>query len=608
MTRLRLLLLATTALTAMQFASPASHAQTTPLVVAQAKEELGPDGKPKAPPKGPPPAAQPPARPAPSAAPPPAAAPPPRPAPPAAAPPPRPTPPPAAAPPPHQAPPAPPPPRPAPQPPAAAPPPHPPAPPTPPAATPAPAEPKPPEAPNARAPRPEKLEKGAPGSAPGGREQLQRKREPGPASPQTQSPPAGTTPPAGATPPAGTTPPAPPAGAKQGPSVSPPPPAAAPSSPTQPPAPNAPPVAPNAAPPAGGAGGQTALPPGAAPQVRRAPPTVATPIPPAPPPAQALTPVAPGAAPQGPQRLDDFRSARRETQEGGRTVITEPGRIIVRDPGGQSFVRHNEVERFRYGARDIRTQQVGGETRTIVVRPDGSQIITVVGRDGQLLRRIRRDERGREIIIIDNSYRDPRAVGGFYIDLPPPVIRIPYDRYIVEAEDASPELIYDTMLAPPVDRIARRYSLDEIRYSPSVRQLMPSIDLNTINFETGSWEIPPDQAAKLQAIADGLNRAITRNPREVFLIEGHTDAVGNDVDNLSLSDRRAESAAELLTQQFQVPAENLTSQGYGAQYLKEQTDGPSRINRRVTIRRITPLLNGGQASLPPPPPGTAPPR
>ena len=104
---------------------------------------------------------------------------------------------------------------------------------------------------------------------------------------------------------------------------------------------------------------------------------------------------------------------------------------------------------------------------------------------------------------------------------------------------------------------------------------MPSIDLNSINFETGSWEIPPDQAAKLQAIADGLNRAIAANPRAVFLIEGHTDAVGIDVDNLSLSDRRAESAATLLTQQFNVPAENLTSQGYGEQYLKEQTDGPS---------------------------------
>ncbi|MEH2490072.1 hypothetical protein V1280_006011 [Bradyrhizobium sp. AZCC 2230] len=45
-----------------------------------------------------------------------------------------------------------------------------------------------------------------------------------------------------------------------------------------------------------------------------------------------------------------------------------------------------------------------------------------------------------------------------------------------------------------------------------------------------------------------------------------------------------------------------------AQAEGEQTDGPSRINRRVTVRRITPLLNGGQASLPPPPPGTTPPR
>ena len=57
-----------------------------------------------------------------------------------------------------------------------------------------------------------------------------------------------------------------------------------------------------------------------------------------------------------------------------------------------------------------------------------------------------------------------------------------------------------------------------------------------------------------------------------------------------------------------MPAENLTSQGYGEQYLKVPTDGPERRNRRVTIRNITPLLNGGQASLPAPPAGTAPPR
>ncbi len=121
--------------------------------------------------------------------------------------------------------------------------------------------------------------------------------------------------------------------------------------------------------------------------------------------------------------MDSFRSERRETQEGGRTVFREPGRIIIRDPSGQSFVRHNEIDRFRYGARDVQVRQQGAETRTIVIRPDGTQIITVSDRDGRLLRRIRRDARGREIIIIDNAFRPPprpgiiAGFGGYYVDL-----------------------------------------------------------------------------------------------------------------------------------------------------------------------------------------------
>ena len=301
------------------------------------------------------------------------------------------------------------------------------------------------------------------------------------------------------------------------------------------------PGAPNATPPAGRA--QNA-PPTVAPAFRQAP-QVTTALPPPPPPQEGLRVIAPGAAPSGPRRLDEFRGQRRESQQGGRTIITEPGRIIIRDPGGQRIVRHNEVDRFRYGARDVQTGASGRDTRTVVIRPDGTQIITVIDRDGRLLRRIRRDERGREIIIIDNRYRAVHAggvgIGGFFVDLAPPVIRIPYDRYIVDAEDTpSRELIYETLIAPPVERIDRRYSLDEIRYSPTVRERMPRIDVNTINFELGSWEIRPIRRRSSPAIADGLNQAIQENPREVFLIEGHTDAVGTDVDNLSLSDRRAE--------------------------------------------------------------------
>jgi outer membrane protein OmpA-like peptidoglycan-associated protein len=49
--------------------------------------------------------------------------------------------------------------------------------------------------------------------------------------------------------------------------------------------------------------------------------------------------------------------------------------------------------------------------------------------------------------------------------------------------------------------------------------------------------------------------------------------------------------AVALTERFQVPPENLVTQGYGEQDLKVQTEGASRTNRRVSIRRITPLID-----------------
>ena len=156
-------------------------------------------------------------------------------------------------------------------------------------------------------------------------------------------------------------------------------------------------------------------------------------------------------------------------------------------------------------------------------------------------------------------------------------------------------MLYETLEAPPLEPIDRAYSLDEIRYNVALRDRMRRVDINTITFDTGSSEVTPDQAKNLEAIAAAIMRVISRNPDEVFLIEGHTDAVGPEDDNLSLSDRRAAAVADILSNDFQVPPENLVTQGYGEQFLKVPTDGPSRENRRVTARRITPLLKGAAA-------------
>ena len=66
--------------------------------------------------------------------------------------------------------------------------------------------------------------------------------------------------------------------------------------------------------------------------------------------------------------------------------------------------------------------------------------------------------------------------------------------------------------------------------------------------------------------------------------------MGAPADNLILSDRRAEAIAVALSSNFAIPPENLVTQGYGEQYLKVPTAQPERQNRRVTVRRITPLV------------------
>ncbi len=87
-----------------------------------------------------------------------------------------------------------------------------------------------------------------------------------------------------------------------------------------------------------------------------------------------------------------------------------------------------------------------------------------------------------------------------------------------------------------------------------------------------------------------MRKVISDRPDEVFLIEGHTDTVGSAVSNLTLSDRRAESLALALSEYFDIPPENLVVQGYGESYLRVAREGDLRANRRVAVRRITPLL------------------
>ncbi|MGM4981336.1 OmpA family protein [Rhizobium lusitanum] len=315
---------------------------------------------------------------------------------------------------------------------------------------------------------------------------------------------------------------------------------------------------------------------------------------------------APGGQPQPPVKMEavtseqgrridrrpDFASPQGTAVQ---TIINQDNRTIV-NVDNNYVVRHDDTDRFvRGGERPTYEQLPRDRYRETIDQPDGDRVITIRNRYGDIIQRSRIDASGREYVLFyspeleqqpdhDNYFRDPGD------DLPPMRLLIPLSQYIIDTASNRNADYYDFLREPPVEPVERIYSVNEVRYSARIRDKIRRIDLDTITFATGSADIPMSQASSLRGVADGISQIVKRDPTETFLIEGHTDAVGSAESNLILSDRRAESVANVLSDVYGIPAENLVTQGYGEQYLKVNTLGPSQENRRVTIRRITPLV------------------
>lgn len=135
-----------------------------------------------------------------------------------------------------------------------------------------------------------------------------------------------------------------------------------------------------------------------------------------------------------------------------------------------------------------------------------------------------------------------------------------------------------------------RVTIREFKRRPELRRRAPSIDIQSINFAFGSAEVPHSQYAKIENIATAMERILRRNRREVFLIEGHTDAVGSHASNQRLSEARAASIKSVLVREFGIPRRALETVGYGEDFLLVPTENENWRNRRVTLRRVTDLV------------------
>nr|MDA3889867.1 OmpA family protein [Allgaiera sp.] len=264
-------------------------------------------------------------------------------------------------------------------------------------------------------------------------------------------------------------------------------------------------------------------------------------------------------------------------------ILNSGDRVVARDHHGRYQVYHDDNVLLRRPGTHLTTERYhDGSVLSRILYPSGIVIYTVSAFDGRMLRRWVQYPDRPTVVLFD----DTRV-------LPPPVLsrlppRSPVN--IVYTDQPNPDLLRTALMARPLQPAGRFFNLDQIRSIPEVRYLAPEIEIATLNFASGSAAVSPDQAQTLAVLAQVMDDMIARNPAELFLIEGHSDAVGDPVMNLALSDARAEATAAAMTEYFGVPPQNMVTQGYGESDRKQQTQRPNEANRRIILRRITELL------------------
>jgi len=106
-----------------------------------------------------------------------------------------------------------------------------------------------------------------------------------------------------------------------------------------------------------------------------------------------------------------------------------------------------------------------------------------------------------------------------------------------------------------------------------------------VEFDFGKADLTAKGRDIVDELAEAMNDAALLP--HVFIVEGHTDAVGSDQANLGLSKRRAETVQRELISRG-VAAVRLQPAGYGELRLLPGVPGTNGRNRRVEVVRRVP--------------------
>jgi OmpA-OmpF porin, OOP family len=148
--------------------------------------------------------------------------------------------------------------------------------------------------------------------------------------------------------------------------------------------------------------------------------------------------------------------------------------------------------------------------------------------------------------------------------------------------DATADVDVAALRQQVLDRVKSKANAVSLRRPPIAPQLLklPHLDLD-IQFNPDSPVIRPDSYRMLGRVADALSDLKLLSFG--FLIVGHMDSTGRREDNLTLSQRRAESFRDVLVTTFKISPKRIQAIGLGEEQLLDAEHPKAAVNQQIQI-------------------------
>ena len=223
-----------------------------------------------------------------------------------------------------------------------------------------------------------------------------------------------------------------------------------------------------------------------------------------------------------------------------------------------------------------------GYDATVTGAPPGSSVLVdgafwgTTKDDSSLILPVLKAGETKKIEIVHPNYTcEPREVKGLDGVNPEPIIARCQPVAVKPGEDCG------NIRLGEFDKAERCYNaaLDGLPDPFAPEDLTKALNILIINFESGKYDIPPVRLAALQKGATFIKKL---PPTVVLEVGGHTDNVGGDAPNQTLSDNRANAVKAALVK-FGVAGEVLQTKGYGKAKPKttNDTEDGRFYNRRI---------------------------